>query len=731
MIVTTSLFSSNKTNRFAILDFDNISGIEKYNGLGKAMSSMLISDLLENPIPETLKIIERSQISKILAEQKLQKTASFDKNQIVSLGKILGVRYLLVGDIFILDGTLIINSRLINVETAEILFSDKSEGDLVKWLSLKTELASNISKKLNIPFSKSTMIDKPLSMVSLVNYSKAITAVDNKDYEKANILISMLKEYEPNFDYLRTLSGTIKKLQRRLLVVEHSVDEIKLRLDIIEKRINSGKITDNPSTLEDYIVNAIIYFNNGSYINAEKMFNEIFKTNYIKYDLAYKYYESMFYNYAGDLNKILNKINGLNKKAKLFCELAGVDYNSKGFDFFTSLEKYSDVDQKLKLFLIRKRSHGFVGIQNQVGYKRIYNYVMTMMERSEELTRNISEIRYLFHDIKFATIRKSPFNIGTNSNFQMRNSLQIDKNDFHNDSIYFVDFVKNNQIAKKIFSGKVVNKHRSKYNYINTYNFYHPDDPNTYNCLWIVSSYSNFKFNFKVPANTSKLIMKNTTTKKEYEITNIGEDVTIEIDEISSVEQNQLEGEKEAKKLEEELEELEELAEELEEELEKAEEELEKTEEELEKAWLGSEYGKQKFELNTELLKVYNISCKDLYKNKIISDEAKKLAKKRVNLKRNKRFLSDKEIQEELRKNEKYRIFEKNIKEISNIYQSTAISSYKSMEQEYNKILTSSEFNKENCKKKFNKIIAIAKNDLNEKLKSKIVKLSNSILKNK
>ena len=53
-----------QTLKVAILDFENISGIPKYDGLGKAMSSMLISDIEANVSAKRLQLVERSQIQK-------------------------------------------------------------------------------------------------------------------------------------------------------------------------------------------------------------------------------------------------------------------------------------------------------------------------------------------------------------------------------------------------------------------------------------------------------------------------------------------------------------------------------------------------------------------------------------------------------------------------------------------------------------------------------------------
>ena len=120
-------FCSSQTVRVAILDFENISGIAKYDGLGKAMSSMLISDIEANVSPKRLQMVERAQIQKILKEQNFQASSAVDKTSSVKAGKLLGVKYLLVGDIYILNDVLVINARLTDTETGDIKFSKKQE----------------------------------------------------------------------------------------------------------------------------------------------------------------------------------------------------------------------------------------------------------------------------------------------------------------------------------------------------------------------------------------------------------------------------------------------------------------------------------------------------------------------------------------------------------------------------------------------------------------------------
>ena len=164
--------------KVAILDFENTSGIAKYNGLGKAMSSMLITDIEANVSPKRLQLVERSQIQKVLKEQNFQASSAVDKTSSVKAGKLLGVKYLLVGDIYILNDVLVINARLTDTETGDIKFSKKQEGKLVGWLNLKTNIAKELAASIAMPFTEPNIPDKEMNMATITSFGNAITAKD-------------------------------------------------------------------------------------------------------------------------------------------------------------------------------------------------------------------------------------------------------------------------------------------------------------------------------------------------------------------------------------------------------------------------------------------------------------------------------------------------------------------------------------------------------------------------
>ena len=237
------LFSSNivvaQTIRVAILDFDNISGIPKYDGLGKAMSSMLISDIEANVSPKRLQLVERAQVQKILKEQNFQASGSVNKSTAVQAGKILGVTYLLVGDVYILNDQLIINARLTNTENGDIVFSKKQEGKTIGWLALKTNIAKDIAISLSQPFSAPTILDKETSLATITTFGNAIAAKDDGKLEIAEDLIFTVQEFSPDFKYVDELKSELEELKKSIEQLQKTSNEINTKQNTIIDNISN------------------------------------------------------------------------------------------------------------------------------------------------------------------------------------------------------------------------------------------------------------------------------------------------------------------------------------------------------------------------------------------------------------------------------------------------------------------------------------------------------------
>jgi len=167
--------------RVAVFDFDNAAvqgGLTNPffqttpPNLGKAAADLLITRLVEDG---TVRVIERSAIDKLLAEQNLSNTERTDPQTAAKLGKVLGVDAIVLGTITHYDyadnmtgggGThfggasmktkhditakVEINTRLVSPDTAEVLAAPKGAGEVNK-KGVKEDIrdSSNVSKMMN------------------------------------------------------------------------------------------------------------------------------------------------------------------------------------------------------------------------------------------------------------------------------------------------------------------------------------------------------------------------------------------------------------------------------------------------------------------------------------------------------------------------------------------------------------------------------------------------------
>ena len=97
----------------AIIDFE---GINISEGDAKALTQRLTSEMIKL---EVYQVLERSEMKRLLDEQKYQYSGCVDTKCAVELGKMLGAKFMVVGSISKVGSTYSIDSRLIDVKTSE------------------------------------------------------------------------------------------------------------------------------------------------------------------------------------------------------------------------------------------------------------------------------------------------------------------------------------------------------------------------------------------------------------------------------------------------------------------------------------------------------------------------------------------------------------------------------------------------------------------------------------
>ena len=133
--------------KVAILDFENTSGTDKYNGLTDAISFLLFSDIMDS-LKDKYELIDVS-VFKERPNLQLPPINSNNLDSVYKIGIELKLDKIIYGRVIVLDENLKLEAKCYNILTREITFSLMVEDSLKKWLILKTDLANKIIEKLN------------------------------------------------------------------------------------------------------------------------------------------------------------------------------------------------------------------------------------------------------------------------------------------------------------------------------------------------------------------------------------------------------------------------------------------------------------------------------------------------------------------------------------------------------------------------------------------------------
>ncbi|HAU36490.1 MAG TPA: hypothetical protein DCX07_02080 [Phycisphaerales bacterium] len=100
----------------AVLDFEaSVSGNPHF---GSQIADILTARL---SVEESLDLVERTALGKVLEEQKLTLVGLVDQNQAAQVGKLVGAKLLVMGKAFVLDRKLMIVSKVVGVETGRVV----------------------------------------------------------------------------------------------------------------------------------------------------------------------------------------------------------------------------------------------------------------------------------------------------------------------------------------------------------------------------------------------------------------------------------------------------------------------------------------------------------------------------------------------------------------------------------------------------------------------------------
>jgi len=175
----------------AMLDFDVGAAIgrpqDDYQALRRGLAAMTISELAVNP---AVRVVERTQIQQILQEQDLAKSDRVDQSAALRVGKLLNARYMVTGTMYDVRGDFRIDARLFDVETSQIIKTERVRGKLDDVFDLVQRLAADLMHDANLPPLERHVVEEHRQAgapptQAVMAYSRAVLYSDRGDTQHA------------------------------------------------------------------------------------------------------------------------------------------------------------------------------------------------------------------------------------------------------------------------------------------------------------------------------------------------------------------------------------------------------------------------------------------------------------------------------------------------------------------------------------------------------------------
>lgn len=186
----------------AVLAFANNTGDPRYEPFGRAIAHMMTSDLAAVP---SLRLLERDQLDLLVEELELQQTAAFDQETALQIGRFIGAEHVVVGSIAAVEPEIRLDTRVVRVETSEVVQTASVTGREDALFDLQQALAATLIEGIDVVLSdearaalaaqqEANRIDR---LDTALAFSEALAFYDREEYTLAIERLYQVKQQEP------------------------------------------------------------------------------------------------------------------------------------------------------------------------------------------------------------------------------------------------------------------------------------------------------------------------------------------------------------------------------------------------------------------------------------------------------------------------------------------------------------------------------------------------------
>jgi TolB-like protein len=188
---------------------------ETLDALSVGLQQILITELSQNA---ALRVVDRSVIHEIIAEQDLGASGRVDAGTAAKVGKLVGARYVFTGGFNDVNKDFRLDGRIVDVETGEIVKADQVTGKRDEMYGIVMDMAQRITKGLKLPPLSGQVRDEregrraELPSQAVILYSQAQYFQDRGQTDRAKQLYERITK---EFPRLTEAKEALRKIDER------------------------------------------------------------------------------------------------------------------------------------------------------------------------------------------------------------------------------------------------------------------------------------------------------------------------------------------------------------------------------------------------------------------------------------------------------------------------------------------------------------------------------------
>jgi len=232
---------SEKPLRIAVLDFTNASTDPQMSPLGKGLQAMTTADLSQ---VQALKIVERERLTELLKEIDFSQTKMVEASTAVRIGNLSGATHVVGGAFTVVDEKMRIDTRLVAVESGEVVAAWSSQGNRDEFFDLQKEVSKKMIASLGLTLSPKERVQvgrvHTADFDAFASFGRGIDAFDHERHQEALALVRKAASLDADFTLAKVTLERYEQIIAAILVKRDALAAAALDAEFGSKREAAG-----------------------------------------------------------------------------------------------------------------------------------------------------------------------------------------------------------------------------------------------------------------------------------------------------------------------------------------------------------------------------------------------------------------------------------------------------------------------------------------------------------